>query len=190
MRMKEATEILMHMLKDELVVSANGRMSREAFSLRDRPENFYMIGSMGLAPSIALGLALSQPTRKVIVLDGDGNVLMNLGNLPQIGALLPPNLLHIVLDNGVYGSTGNQRSISGEVMLEEIARASGYPVVEKVTERRPFKNTLKRHLRARGPSFILVKVLTEKEPRGLGRVTHSPVVIRNRFMGAIRGYRP
>lgn len=187
MRITRALKTIMEMVRGELVVAANGRISREAFTLRDRPENFYMIGSMGLASSIALGLALSQPKRKVVVLDGDGNVLMNLGVLPQIGALLPPNLLHIVLDNEVYGSTGNQRTISSAVGLEKIARSSGYLVVKKITEEKSLRPTLRQYLKARGPVFLLAKVEAEVEPKGIKRVMHSPVEIRNRFMKSIGG---
>src|SRR5437899_610803 len=85
---------VLELLSTELVVVCNGFPSREAYALRDRPENFYMIGSMGAAASIGLGVALSQPTRKVVVLDGDGNVLMAMGTLGTIGALRPRNLVH------------------------------------------------------------------------------------------------
>ncbi|MFN3466380.1 MAG: thiamine pyrophosphate-dependent enzyme [Candidatus Brocadiales bacterium] len=176
---------LMGTLKGELVVAANGRVSREAFALKDRPQNFYMIGSMGLASSIALGLALTQPQHKVVILDGDGNVLMNLGGLPQIGELQPPNLIHIVLDNETYGSTGNQATISRKIPLEKIAQASGYPVVEKVIEEKDLKLTLEKCLEKRGPSFLLLKVEAEEEPKGLPRVSHSPIAIRDRFMSAL-----
>ncbi len=179
----------METLKGELVVAANGRVSREAFFLRDRPENFYMIGSMGLASSIALGLALAQPGRKVVILDGDGNVLMNLGGLPQIGALLPPNLVHVVLDNEAYDSTGTQTTISKKIPLEKIAQASGYPVVEKVTGEEDLKPVLDKCLKGKGPSFLLAKVEAEGEPEGLPRVGHSPVAIKDRFMEAIEGIR-
>jgi thiamine pyrophosphate-dependent acetolactate synthase large subunit-like protein len=177
---------LMKTLRRELVVAANGRISREAFALNDRPRNFYMIGSMGLASSIALGLALTQPQHKVVILDGDGNVLMNLGGLPQIGALLPPNLVHIVLDNETYGSTGNQATISGKIPLEKIAQAAGYPLVEKVAEEEAFGQVLTRFLAAEGPSFLLAKVEAEGEPKGLPRVAHSPVALRDRFMEALK----
>ncbi|HHT9155082.1 MAG TPA: thiamine pyrophosphate-dependent enzyme [Candidatus Tripitaka sp. YC43] len=186
MKTTAVLKTIMGTLKEELVVAANGRVSREAFTLKDRPQNFYMIGSMGLASSIALGLALTLPQRKVVILDGDGNVLMNLGGLPQIGELLPPNLVHIVIDNETYGSTGSQATISRKIPLEEIARASGYPVVEKVTEEKDFKLALERCLEKKGPSFLLVKVGAEEGPEGLPRVSHSPVVIRDRFMEAIR----
>ncbi len=180
-------DTIMSTLKGELVVAANGRISRETFVLKDRPENFYMIGSMGLASSIALGLAITTPQKKVVILDGDGNVLMNLGVLAQIGALLPPNLIHIVIDNEAYGSTGNQATISTKVPLERVTQAAGYPKVEKVEEEGAFKPALERCLNTRGPFFLLVKVKAEGEPDGLPRVGHSPVAITKRFMEAVRG---
>jgi len=129
-----AAGAVLELLTDELVVVCNGFLSREVFALRDRPENFYMIGSMGQAPAIGLGLALAQPRRKVVVLDGDGNVLMALGTLATVGALAPKNFVHIVFDNEVYGSTGNQPTLSRTVRLEQMAKAAGYRNVERVRE--------------------------------------------------------
>jgi sulfopyruvate decarboxylase subunit beta len=94
--------------EDALLVSNIGYPSRELFSTKDRPENFYMLGSMGLASSIGLGLALAVRKRKVIVLDGDGSVLMNLGTLATVAHHAPENYLLVILDNCCYGSTGLQ----------------------------------------------------------------------------------
>ena len=94
--------------QDALLISNIGFPSRELFSVKDRPENFYMLGSMGLASSIGLGLALARPERKVMVLDGDGSVLMNLGTLATIAHYAPENYLLVILDNCCYGSTGSQ----------------------------------------------------------------------------------
>ena len=185
MNMTQAVQIITGHLVDELVIAANGRISREAFSLKDRAGNFYMIGSMGLASAIALGLALNRPERRVVILDGDGNLLMSLGILAQIGTLLPKNLIHIVLDNEVYGSTGNQPTISSHVRLEDVAKSSGYPDVVKVTEQEDLKAALKKYINTSGPSFILAKVKADNMAESLGRVTHSPVEIKERFMGAV-----
>jgi thiamine pyrophosphate-dependent acetolactate synthase large subunit-like protein len=125
MKLAEALGVVIPLLQDELVVHANGFISRESFNLEDRLGNFYMIGSMGLASSIGLGVAMNRPERRVVVFDGDGNVLMNMGSLALIGATQPQNFVHIVFDNEAYGSTGNQRSISAQVALEDIARSSG-----------------------------------------------------------------
>src|SRR5512137_2774142 len=94
--------------QNALLVCNIGYPSRELFSVHDRPQNFYMLGSMGLASSIGLGLALARPERKVIVLDGDGSVLMNLGTLATIAHHAPENYLLVILDNCCYGSTGSQ----------------------------------------------------------------------------------
>ena len=94
--------------QNALLISNIGFPSRELFAAKDRTENFYMLGSMGLASSIGLGLALARPERKVIVLDGDGSVLMNLGTLATIAHHAPENYLLVILDNCCYGSTGSQ----------------------------------------------------------------------------------
>ncbi len=114
----EAAKCFTDLLTDELVVHCNGFISRISHHLRDRAANFYMIGSMGLASSIGLGLAMAQPGRRVVVFDGDGNVLMNLGALGSIATLAPVNLLHVVFDNEQYGSTGGQCCISAKVAIE------------------------------------------------------------------------
>jgi sulfopyruvate decarboxylase subunit beta len=112
--------------KDALLVGNIGYPSRELFAVHDRPENFYMVGSMGLASSIGLGLALARPERKVIVLDGDGSVLMNLGTLATIAHYAPNNYLLVILDNSCYGSTGSQPTCTklGTDLLA-LARAAG-----------------------------------------------------------------
>jgi sulfopyruvate decarboxylase subunit beta len=109
-----------------LLVCNIGYPSRELFSVNDRPENFYMLGSMGLASSIGLGLALAKPERKVIVLDGDGSVLMNLGTLASIAHHAPENYQLVILDNCCYGSTGSQPTCTSlGTDLYALARAAG-----------------------------------------------------------------
>ncbi len=173
------------LLTDELVVVCNGFSSREAFTQCDRPENFYMIGSMGLAPAIGLGLALAQPRRKVVVLDGDGNVLMALGTLATVGALTPKNLVHIVFDNEVYGSTGNQPTISRTVRLEQVAKAAGYKNVARVRELDDAVYEAKTMLKDDGPSFLLVKVSELADD--VGRVEIEPAAMTERFRKAAMG---
>lgn len=190
MKLADALAVIVPLLHDELVVHANGFISRESFHLKDRPENFYMIGSMGLASSIALGVALNRPDRRVVVFDGDGNVLMNLGALALIGATRPANLVHIVFDNEVYGSTGNQRTISAQVALDAIARASGYVQVQRVDTPAALRTVAQQFLAQPGPSFLLVKIEPDREERQIGRITHDPPQIAARFMAAIRGWRP
>jgi sulfopyruvate decarboxylase subunit beta len=187
MNLAEALAVIVPLLREELVVHANGFISRESFNLHDRPGNFYMIGSMGLASSIALGVALNRPDRRVVVFDGDGNVLMNLGSLALIGATQPANLVHIVFDNEAYGSTGNQKTISDRVALEEIARASGYTRVQRVETAPALHPSAQEFLSQPGPSLLLIKIEPDREERKIGRITHDPPHIATRFKTAIGG---
>lgn len=163
---------------------ANGFICRESFAQGDRKGNFYMIGSMGLASSIGLGVALCRPERKVAILDGDGNVLMSMGTLAMIASNAPKNLYHIVIDNQVYESTGKQRSLSKEIDLAAVAKSTGYKTVLKVTEKDQLKPAFEQILNSEGPSFLLIKVEPSFAP-GTGRVTHTPEEIRDRFMESV-----
>lgn len=185
MKLAEALSVVIPLLRDEVVVHANGFISRESFNIQDRLGNFYMIGSMGLASSIALGVALNRPDRHVVIFDGDGNVLMNMGSLAMIAATQPKNLVHFVFDNEVYGSTGNQRTVSGQVPLEEIARASGYTQAKRVDNATTLLTTAKELLSQPGPSFLLIKIEPDYEERHIGRITHEPPEIAARFMKAL-----
>jgi thiamine pyrophosphate-dependent acetolactate synthase large subunit-like protein len=107
MKRYEAIEVITSELNgNELVISANGKISRELFTIKESALNFYMLGAMGLASSIGFGLAHNLPNRKIVVIDGDGNILMNLGSLATIGHFAPKNLVHFVLDNEMHASTG------------------------------------------------------------------------------------
>jgi len=185
MKLAEALSVVIPSLRDELVVHANGFISRESFNINDRLGNFYMIGSMGLASSIALGVALNKPERSVVVFDGDGNILMNLGSLAMVGALQPRNFRHVVFDNEAYGSTGNQRTVSGQVALEELARAAGYQRVQRIDTEPALRAAVTEFLSQPGPSFLLIKIELDKEERKIGRITHEPQQITERFMEAI-----
>lgn len=178
-----AIEAVMSLITDQLVIICNGFPSREAFHLADRPQNFYMIGSMGVAPAIGLGVALSKPEKKVIVLDGDGNVLMGMGTLATVGALRPKNFVHVVFDNEVYGSTGNQPTFSRVVRLDQVAKAAGYVNVERVREREDLVYEFKDMLAKEGPSMLLVKVTDQADD--VGRVPLEPADITQRFKKAI-----
>ena len=173
----------------EPVVHANGYVCRESFAVRDRPENFYMIGSMGLASSIGLGVALARPGRHTVIFDGDGNLLMNLGILPMVGGgrvagrSRPANLVHIVFDNGVYGSTGGQLSPARGVDLDAVAAACGYARAESVDSLAGVGRAVSAALAADGPSFVRVRVTAEERP--VPRIPHSPEEIRDRFRRAI-----
>ncbi len=184
MRGTEAVEIVMSLVEDAPVVNANGFIGREAFNAEDREGNFYMIGSMGLASSIGLGVALCRPDKKVVILDGDGNVLMAMGTLAMIAAAAAKNLVHVVIDNRVYESTGRQKTLSEEVKLEKVAKGAGYKKALAVSNPKALEKALEQLMQEEGPSFLLVKVEPSFD-KGTGRVTHTPEEIKERFMRAI-----
>ncbi|HVG01252.1 MAG TPA: thiamine pyrophosphate-dependent enzyme [Nitrospira sp.] len=179
----QAMTALLELLTDQPVIVCNGFPSREAHKIADRPTHFYMIGSMGNAAAIGLGVALAKPAKQVIVFDGDGNVLMGMGTLATVGALRPKNFIHVVFDNEVYGTTGNQPTISNVVPLEKVAKAAGYAHVERVLDREDLLFEFKDLLKQDGPSMLLVKVNEFVEDAG--RVLHEPSAITARFMKAI-----
>jgi thiamine pyrophosphate-dependent acetolactate synthase large subunit-like protein len=182
-------------LRTEPVVHANGYICRESFAVKDRLENFYMIGSMGMASAIGLGIALAEPDRPIVVFDGDGNLLMSLGILPMIGGgpLMgrgrPRNLVHVVFDNALYGSTGNQASPSRTVGLHDLAWAAGYERVAAVTGADEIRAAVAAALDGGGPSFILARVTGEEQPAP--RIPYRPEEIRDRFRSSFGpGSRP
>jgi phosphonopyruvate decarboxylase/sulfopyruvate decarboxylase subunit beta len=166
----------------EPVVHANGYVCRESFAVKDRLENFYMIGSMGLASAIGLGVALAAPARPVVVFDGDGNLLMSLGILPMIGGVpraRTGRLVHVVFDNAVYGSTGNQASPSRAIGLHHVARAAGYERALAVAGADEVQAAVAAAVAGGGPSFVLARVTAEEQPAP--RIPYAPEEIRDRF---------
>jgi thiamine pyrophosphate-dependent acetolactate synthase large subunit-like protein len=142
MRRIDAIRQIMESVTDELVIATTGMISREVFVVKDRPENFYMCGSMGCALSIGIGVAMNSD-RKTIVIDGDGAALMSLGSLVVAKYLELPNLKHYVIDNGTYASTGDQPTCSHSVNFEEIGYNAKVirvePGNEKGTPRIPYE---------------------------------------------------
>jgi phosphonopyruvate decarboxylase len=187
----EALRAAVSALTAEPVVHANGYICRESFAVKDRVENFYMIGSMGMASAIGLGVALAAPDRPTVVFDGDGNLLMSLGILPMIGGGpvmgrgRPGNLVHVVFDNALYASTGNQTSPSRSVGLHHIARAAGYERATAVATADELRTAVTAALAGGGPSFILARVTAEEQPAP--RIPYPPEEIRDRFRSCFGG---
>ena len=179
----ELIETLVPVLKDALVVCNIGIPSQELFSIRDRENHFYMLGSMGLCSSIGLGLALTT-TKSVVALEGDGALLMNLGTLATIGNRAPDNLILLVIDNGSYGSTGDQATYTSEATsLAAVARGGGcQSVIECSGE--DTAGVLVDALGAKQPSVIISKVVRGNRP--LPVVPLHPIVLRERFKKAIQ----
>jgi len=179
-RMEAARIVLAKAGDDALVVVCNGMIGREVWTIGDRPTHFYMIGSMGLASSIALGLALAQPKKRVVCLDGDGNVLMGMGVLASIAAASPSNFFHVILDNEAHGSTGDQATISGKVHLEELARTCGYRFATRANDALALEKASSELFASRGPSCLLAKVAKGNVP-GIGRVALTPPQLSSRM---------
>jgi phosphonopyruvate decarboxylase len=114
----------------DILIATTGFTGRELYALDDRSNQIYLVGAMGCASSVGLGLALARPDLRVTVLDGDGAALMRMGALAAIGYQRPSNLLHVMLDNGLHESTGGQATVSPSVDFAAVAAASGYPVVQ------------------------------------------------------------
>ena len=179
----EAIESLASVLDDEIVVSNIGIPSKELYHAGDRPLNFYMLGSMGLASAIGLGLAMAQH-RQVLVIDGDGSLLMNPNVLTQIAALQPSNLTVVAVNNGAYGSTGNQETLAcGCIDLELMARGHGLQYTAKAHTGEELVAAYKKFKDEIGPGLIDMVVRPVNEP--VGEIPFSPVEIKERFMEAI-----
>jgi thiamine pyrophosphate-dependent acetolactate synthase large subunit-like protein len=165
------------------IIASLGHPAYDLFAAGDRPANFYTWGSMGLASSIGLGLALAIPHKRVYVLDGDGSLLMNLGSLATIGWQRPSNLILIVLDNGKYATTGGQDTATLHVTdLESAARAMGLTATATSDSIDALTATLAKSTPGTGPWMIVAKV-AESTPDS--RPPLDCVFIKQRFMAAI-----
>jgi phosphonopyruvate decarboxylase len=181
-----ALERLLETVGDEVaIVATTGKTSRELFTLADRPQHFYCCGAMGCASAIGLGVALGTP-RRVVVVDGDGAALMKLGNLASVGVHAPPNLVHVVLDNGVHDSTGGQATVSDRMSLPEVARACGYRRVTSCTELGDLGEALRTALTTPGPHLVHVRI-RPGSMNALGRPTVSPSDVAERFRRFVAG---
>ena len=184
MKTREALAEIMPLIGDNPAICATGHIAREVQGVQHKNSNFYVIGSMGMCSSIGLGIALVRPDKKVFIIDGDGSVLMNMGNLAVVGGLKPKNFIHIVLDNEAYSSTGNQKTLSNVVHLDEVARANGYKTVIRLGANENLKDVMKKIVSAEGPSFLLVKVGPDTD-KAAPRVKDDPDVITEKFMEAL-----
>ena len=169
-------------IRDQLVVCNIGLPSQELHMIDDQPTNFYMLGTMGLSSSIGLGLALSQD-KTVISIDGDGSVLTNLGTLPTIDNNVADNYILLIIDNGSYGSTGDQPTYAGmKTSLTAVAKACGCENVVECQDVDTGK-VLQAALDSKKMTIIVSKC--DSGNIKLPVITKDPVVIRDRFMTAV-----
>jgi hypothetical protein len=196
----EATRVIVELAGDAPIVASLGHPAYDLYAAGDRPQNFYTWGSMGLASSIGLGLALARPDVRVIVLDGDGSLLMNLGSLATIGLLRPANLVVVVMDNEEYATTGGQSTPTAHgADLEAAARAMGISSTATVRSEHELRAVVRadgargfqpsdgggspeRLALQAGPLFIVAKV---KESAPTAKPPLDCVYIKQRVMSAI-----
>jgi phosphonopyruvate decarboxylase len=161
------------------IIATTGKCGRELFTIEDRKQHIYQVGSMGCAGPMGLGVALNS-TRPVIVLDGDGAALMKLGAFATIGAMGPENLVHVILDNGVHDSTGGQPTVSPSVDFAGVALSCGYAGAALADDPDGFEKAFVVALATPGPHLILVRIRPGSLD-SLGRPTLSPRDIADRF---------
>lgn len=169
-------------VRGSVVIASTGFAGRELYALADRPNHFYMVGSMGCASSLGLGLAMTRPDLRVFVVDGDGAALMRMGNLATIGTYGPPNLLHVLLDNEAHDSTGAQATVSGNVDFAAVAAACGYAHVARAEDAAAIDRLAS--LDAEGPGFLHLRIRTGTQP-DLPRPALSPAEVLARLRANI-----
>ncbi|MFD5424067.1 phosphonopyruvate decarboxylase [Streptomyces sp. NPDC127084] len=176
----EALESLLGAIDDQTaVISTTGKCSRELFTLADRPQHFYLVGAMGSASAVGLGVA-RHSARRVVVVDGDGAALMRLGTLAAVGAQPPLALTHVLLDNQVHDSTGGQRSLAAGTDFPAVAAACGYPRVFDCADLAGLRDALREAANEPGPCFVYARIQPGSlEP--LGRPTLHPSEVARRF---------
>jgi thiamine pyrophosphate-dependent acetolactate synthase large subunit-like protein len=171
--------------RDEAVIGGIGNTNFDLWEAGQRPQNFYMLGSMGLAIPIALGVAIAQPRRHVVALEGDGSLLMQLGCLTTVAVQAPKNLTMVVWDNGVYQITGSQpTACKATADIVAIARGAGLANSAWAADEEEFERLMARALKEGGPSLIAARI--DNRP-GVGKTERDPVQIRANFMRGIGG---
>lgn len=178
----EALQTILGSLEgNEAIIATTGKTGRELFTIADRPNHLYVVGGMGTASAIGLGLAQAKPGQPVVVIDGDGAALMKLGSLATVGYYRPANLLHVLLDNESHDSTGGQSTASSVVRFTEIAAAASYRQAIAADDPAEVSAAVRQLRKSDGPSLLHIK-LRPGSPKNLGRPTVKPHEVKERFM--------
>jgi thiamine pyrophosphate-dependent acetolactate synthase large subunit-like protein len=179
-RLDVTSRLVKKLSNEEAVIGGIGNNNFDLWAAGHRPQNFYMLGSMGLAFPIALGVALAQPSRRIFAIEGDGSLLMQLGCLTTIAALAPDNLTMIVMDNGSYQITGGQATPAAAVAdLIAVALGCGIASSAWAADEEDFERLIDQSLCASAPTLIGVRI--DDKP-GVGATRRDPVQVRERFM--------
>jgi phosphonopyruvate decarboxylase len=167
--------------QDMIVLATTGVTGRELYEIEDAKNNLYMVGSMGCVSSFGLGLSLVRPDKKVVVIDGDGSLLMRMGSLATNAAYGADNLLHVLLDNGIHDSTGGQDTVSGNVNFVEVAASCGYKNALFAHDLKELEGFLREWKQNPSLTFLHLKI-RKGTKENLGRPKTKPFEIKNRLM--------
>ena len=179
----ELMSTLQEVLQDNLVICNIGLPSQELYKINDRPNYFYMLGSMGLASSIGLGLSLSID-KNVISIDGDGSVLMNMNTLATIGNRAPSNYTLLIVDNGSYGSTGDQKTFTNEkTSLKDVALGAGCKKVIECSGEKTLES-LNKAIDDKDHSYVIISKINSGNVT-VNPILLNPITIRDRFRKSI-----
>ena len=183
----EAIEIIIaNSQKDDVVVATTGLTSRELYELRKSTnqkdiQDFLVVGGMGHANQIALGIAINQPDKRVICLDGDGSIIMHMGSLTTVGSSKQKNFLHVVLNNGAHDSVGGQKTTALDINLAKIAEHSGYKNLFSVSQKKEIVEVISKINQLDGPTLLEIKI-NKGWDKDIGRPSSSPEENKNKFM--------
>ena len=178
-------KLLKSLPKNSKVISTTGYTSRELYQMRKKlnfykGQDFYMVGGMGHASSVAFGFAVNKSKKKVICLDGDGSLIMHLGGLLNIGVKKPKNLIHILLNNNSHESVGGQSSNANHINFKNLVKSLGYIKYYKIKDVSKIASTVKTVLKSSGPIFLEV-FIKQGAPKNLGRPNNFKL-IKERFI--------
>ncbi|MEO8192537.1 MAG: phosphonopyruvate decarboxylase [Gemmatimonadales bacterium] len=166
---------------DTAFIATTGFTGRELYETGDLPNNFYMVGSMGCAAPVGMGLALARPDLRVVVIDGDGALLMRMGGAAVLAAYAPPNLVHVLLDNNAHDSTGGQKTISDKIDFVAFAASVGYGNALYAHDAAELADLVRQSLESRRLGFVYLQISPGAKPN-LGRPKTRPPEVRERFM--------
>jgi phosphonopyruvate decarboxylase len=178
----DALSALASLVSDDTVfLATTGFTGRELYEIADVENNFYMVGSMGCISSLGLGLALARPDLRVVVIDGDGSILMRMGAAAVVAAYAPPNLVHVLLDNNAHDSTGGQKTVSDHVDFIAFAESVGYGNAVQASSAEDLESLVREALDSGTTSFVYLPIAGGAR-ENLGRPEVTPPEVRKRFM--------
>ncbi|MEQ8361609.1 MAG: phosphonopyruvate decarboxylase [Cyclobacteriaceae bacterium] len=179
---REALKVLTDLSdKETILLATTGKTGRELFEVADKPNHLYMVGSMGCISSLGLGLALSRPDKKVVVIDGDGSAIMRMGSFTTNAYYQPSNLLHVLLDNNTHDSTGGQATVSHNIDFVDQAASVCYPITLRVGTLDELTKAIVKWQMNEGLTFLYLKI-AKGSTKDLGRPTMKPHEVKTRLM--------